>query len=544
MRSPHAFLTTLLLTASVTVRAQIYEAAWTASGDTADQVSAVAINSEGDILAAFVFADDGVFNGNTLPYPGHIYLACISPDSVEWIAPAGISMEGYNEEPFEIVLDEADNIYLAGHFGTNTHVGDTTLNASTIYNTFVAKFSPQGDVLWAKPAAWGMVAVSIDRSISGELVVGGSTYGPNTVVGSDTLALLGDQGQDILLLKFNADGDLLWYDRSGGPGWYEDMCADAAFDPNGEIFMCGYFRSDANFDTIAIPDQFSVQTRNGFVAKYNAAGEALWVERMSHDPERLGTDASGNVYVVGTGSLWPYDSLLISGVPYAHHYLSKFNGAGDIEWIVAPNDGNFGFPRDVYTHADGRSWVVGHHQDSLSIGPYGNAAPGLNGLMIYEVDTDGNVLWMELEGNAGTTSDFRGYSIAHDNDCGLVIGGSYKMSEPWYEGGAMLPATSSTNSCVLRLDDCSIAMSDNDRVQHADLFLYPNPTEDVVHVRTSVEVPRSIQVVDAAGRFMPLQAEQEGPFTWELNMMDLPAGCYLVRIDAGTTVTSRIVLVQ
>src|SRR6187549_3421133 len=106
--------------------------------------------------------------------------------------------------------------------------------------------------------------------------------------------------------------------------------------------MTGYFRSDSWFDTIMMPDLHS-ENNNGFVSKYSSAGQAQWVEPMGYGPYGIDTDSSGNAYVTGYHyGMYGYDSLLVSGIANSHHYLAKFDGVGNIDWILTPNDPTWG----------------------------------------------------------------------------------------------------------------------------------------------------------------------------------------------------------
>lgn len=524
MRHLSILLFTTVLMKVAPVHAQSFLQAWSATGNAADGVTALNVNSQGDAIAAVIFGDVAVVNGDTLPYPGHVYLTRLSQDSVEWIVPAGISMNPYEVEPFDLVLDENDDIYLAGHLGPNTHVGDTLLNEPDIHNTFVAKFTSQGDLVWAKPAAMGVVAVGIDRDASGALIVGGATYGPQAVIGADTVPILGNQGGDIIMIKLDANGDLLWYDRSGGPGWYPDFCGDVAFDPAGDIFLTGYYRSESWFDTIPMVPLFP-SNPHGFVAKYSSVGHAQWVIQLAYSPHSIATDAAGNAYVAGQTPLLVEDSSIVSGYAYAEHYLAKTDGMGNIQWVLLPNTNSFGTAWNSCTRADGTTYVVGLHRDSLSIGPFTTLAPGLNALMVYRADSDGTVEWMALEGNTGTTSDFRGRAVAYDDDCGLVIGGTFRFSDPWSSGTAALPAAASSDAFVLFLDACDLA-TEVPVIAPSGLRLHPNPaTERII---LSQEGGRAILIRDAAGRVV-----QQIPVTGAAQHIDVSSfarGCYIVEV--------------
>ncbi len=525
------------------VSAQDYHQAWWAGGNSGTEVSSVKITSQGRILAVMVAQDSAVFMGDALPYPVHLYLTSISPlGDVEWTQPVGAHVWGFNFERTGMVLDDDDNIYLAAAYTVDTHVGDTTLTSPAGISTFIAKFNSAGERVWVKHVASGLLTRGIDRNANGELVIGGCTQGLQLVIGSDTVPVLGNQSTDIVLVKLNEDGDVLWYDRSGGPGWYSDNSADVCFDASGNIVMTGWIRSDSWFDSIPLEDWYETGGFNGFVAGYSPSGTAQWVTRLGYEPHGIAADAFGNTFAVGYDNLW-HPELLISGIPDGRHYLARLNSAGTVQWIVQPGDMNHGNANDIVTDDAGYCWVTGHHRDSLVLGPFTEHADGLQAFMVYRADANGSIEWMDLQGNVGTMGDFRAMAIAHDDSCGLVIGGSRRLSDPWSLGTASLPPAPHMSGFILSMDDCSIAMSAASSPSSDDLSVHPNPADDRIRIRSSHGAIRSVEAFDLLGRPVeaPLQAGGPG---YEMDISHLPPGTYVLRVRTNLRSDTRIILVE
>ncbi len=507
-------------------QAQDYLDAW--AGGSSGVMDAIEINNQGHIVSLLRSSQATSFNGYTLPYLGHRYLISMTATgSVDWAQPVG----ALSSMTTSFVQDENDNIYFAGIFNATGHqIGDTVLIGTTS-STFISKFSPAGELLWLKPVGSGLLIRSIDRAPNGDLILGGITNGPTSVIGGDTIEVFGNQSSDIMLVKLDADGDLLWYDRSGGPGPYSDHCTNVVFDANDNIIMTGWFRSDAYFDTIFMPD-LNGSNNNGFVASYSPSGDAQWVSRLGYEPSGLGADSLGNLYAAGfTYSL--SEGPLISGSPNAQHYLAKLNGSGTIEWIVKPNDTNYGQPMDVSTDAAGNCWVVGHHHDSLSLGPFTKTAPGNSSLMVYKADANGTIEWMDLQGSTGSVTAFKPYAVAHNDECGLVISGSYNNSSPWTHGTTTLPPTTSSAPFIISMDDCGLTTTIQGNQSVEEVLLYPNPATNVLHVK-GVDGGTQISIMDLLGRPVPVEIRRMSD-SWELNVSNVLAGSYILRVqnDAG-----------
>ncbi|MBK9075756.1 MAG: hypothetical protein IPL77_12400 [Flavobacteriales bacterium] len=90
--------------------------------------------------------------------------------------------------------------------------------------------------------------------------------------GADTLVSAGLG--DIVLLKYDTNGNQLWSARNGGPG--DEQAGKLTTLPNGDIAMVGEFQQTVVFGGSSIT---STGLANIFLARYNAAGDALWAVR-------------------------------------------------------------------------------------------------------------------------------------------------------------------------------------------------------------------------------------------------------------------------
>lgn len=79
-----------------------------------------------------------------------------------------------------------------------------------------------------------------------------------------------------------------------------------------------------------------------------------------------------------------------------------------------------------------------------------------------------------------------------------------------------------------------------------DVMLYPNPSSGLVNVLTTYENPTPIKltVYDGLGRFVSAHTytASSGIGTYELNLSNLQAGIYMIRIEGKESVTKRLVI--
>jgi hypothetical protein len=193
-----------------------------------------------------------------------------------------------------------DGVYLAGE--TNSFFAN---------DAFLVKFDANGGVMWERD--WGVDGIQAPftglTSAFGAAADGdGNVY--ITGNASDT-----GHSKNIVLVKFNAGGDLVW-ERIGGPGFGNG--ADVAVSPdNAAVFVSGNVLADD-------PDVFG---GHAFVAEFTFEGKAkkanTWGGSLddSASAESVVVNASGLVVTAGAAGPGPYEFGRASNsakIPDAH----------------------------------------------------------------------------------------------------------------------------------------------------------------------------------------------------------------------------------
>jgi hypothetical protein len=191
-----------------------------------------------------------------------------------WATSAGGSSV---DEVAGIATDPRGNSYVTGRFeGTATFgAGEdnrTVLNSAGSFDVFVAKYAPDGTLLWATTAGGsdfdqglGIATDPRGNSYVTGLFAGTATFG----AGDDNQTVLTSAGgSDVFVAKYAPDGTLLWATTAGGSSVDEGY--GIATDPRGNSYVTGWFRGTATFG--AGEDYQTVLTTAGsfdvFVAKY------------------------------------------------------------------------------------------------------------------------------------------------------------------------------------------------------------------------------------------------------------------------------------
>jgi hypothetical protein len=188
---------------------------------------------------------------------------------------------------FDIAVDNSGNTYVTGLFSAQLLQGttavifgpgeanETTFSLDTVSShMFVAKYTTDGNLVWAKRASGTNSGIGIAVDDSGNAYVMGTfresaTFGLEEV-GETTLTSDGES--DIFVAKYTADSDLVWVRRAGGTD--VDRGGDIVVDGLGDTYVTGSFRESATFGLEEVGE--TTLTSDGesdiFVAKYTADG--------------------------------------------------------------------------------------------------------------------------------------------------------------------------------------------------------------------------------------------------------------------------------
>ena len=280
-----------------------------AGGTSNDKAYSVAVDVSGNsYLTGFFWSTTLNFGTTTLTNSGRtdIFLAKYDMNgNVLWAKSAG---ETNYDEAYSVAADASGNSYIAGYFYSKTLTFGSTLltNADTTGNScdiFLAKYDNNGAVVWAKSANGKMIdegnSVAVDAS--GDVYLTGG-FGSDTITfGSNILIKVG--GYDILLAKYDLNGNVIWVKSAGGTKW--ENANSVSVNATGDAYIAGcFFSPTLSFgSTTLINADTSSSTPDMFLAKYDANGNVLWAKSAGgiddDEANSVAVDAAGNTYVAG-----------------------------------------------------------------------------------------------------------------------------------------------------------------------------------------------------------------------------------------------------
>ncbi|MBL0341837.1 MAG: T9SS type A sorting domain-containing protein [Bacteroidetes bacterium] len=274
--------------------------------------------------------------------------------------------------------------------------------------------------IWAKSASAtehdGGTSVATDAS--GNVYVTGSFNSPTITFGTTTLTNAG--GNDIFIVKYDANGNVLWAMSAGGAG--DERGNSVSTDSGGNVFMTGFFDSPAiTFGTTILPNAGGFYPYDIFIVKYDAGGNVLWAKRAGGSyPDQgnsVSTDTSGNVIMTGyfASTTITFGTITLtnlsgpSTIGPSDIFIVKYDENGNVLWAT-----NGGSPSDeqgnsVSTDAGGNVFITGWFSGpdiifgTDTLYNSGNLTFYNYDIYIVKYDANGNVLWAKSAG--GTDSD-------------------------------------------------------------------------------------------------------------------------------------------
>lgn len=349
----------------------------------------------------------------------------LSLSSPAWAHTWG-SITGAYDYANGIAADSGGSLYIAG---------TTAMIALEDEDALVLKYDPTGTLSWVK--TWGLGG----SDLAGSILVNGVG---NVYVGGLT-ASFGAGLDDALLLKYDSAGNLLWA-RIWGGSRYDDIGSVASdsqgniygagttdsfgaglwdvlllkYDPDGNTLWAKTWGTSADDDAsdiyvdeqdniylLAASGDFYENLVDVCLLKYDSSGTLLWskswtVSDKGH-PTSMTVAQDGSIYVCGSLddlSGWSTDALIL-----------KFDSSGNILWGRRWDGGDYDDGFDIAVDLAGNINLVGTSWPM---------AEGQSDLFYLKYDNQGNCLWSWWWGDYMYDD---GYAIAFDPSGNVFIAG-------------------------------------------------------------------------------------------------------------------------
>ena len=272
-------------------------------------------------------------------------------------------------------------------------VGSTSSYGSGWYDVLILKFNSNGSLVWSK--TWGGSSYDAGYGITidsqGNLLISAESY---------------SFGSSAILLKLDSDGNYIW-----GKSWKSSVSYDAAYsitqDLSGNIILSGI-----SWDYSQSPNVNKI-----LIVKYDSSGNFLWCRNWGSSgldetsgSSAIKADKEANIYIAGrtkfgNGSM---DALLL-----------KLDANGNLIWSRNWGGKDYDINMGIDFDNNGDLYTTGYTKS------FNN---GQSNLLLLKYDSSGNLLSSNIWND---NNDSQGNTILI-NQSKIIIGGqSYNVSGNW-----------------------------------------------------------------------------------------------------------------
>lgn len=454
--------------------------------------------------------------------------------------------------------DEFNDLVLATN-GSIYAVGYTKVSGQKS-NFLIVKFDPSScDTVWTRTYDY------IGKSDKAELVAV-DALGNIFVTGkSDSAVLDTASNNDIVTMKFDSNGNLLWTQRFDGTGNLRDEPSKILINGNGEILVCGRTENVHDDDFV--------------ILKYDATtGSPLWASPLiyngpfSNDDRAtdMTIDAANNIFVCGYSqtSSFPaledpviikYDDLgnfsgfysyssVGSDEPMAIGHDQIGNVFVAIRTDVDPNTlvSNFNFLTMKFDNALNPLWLTPPQYDSpinqddvpvdLIVSPAGDVyvtGTSENDSSAGRINQNWLTLFYDTQGNQLAIANHDGPNATDDAPNSIVLRGN----STWICGYVEGVSNAQKDNANLRYDLTAVGVKENSNLTESTV--YPNPfnRHTTITLKNFNTKQKEIKISDLAGAIVAMKTFNGNSI--EIQKENLASGMYQYSITENSTVISR-----
>lgn len=469
----------------------------------------VATDANGNVFVVGNLNSDSVsFDGNWIVhdntgsgYYNYSYVVKYDPDgNFLWFRKA---TGGYGTEG--VTVDGNGDVLFIGK-GPIVAIDGTLIISNDRH--FIVKYSNAGDFLWVNAttfsaassygfnAEWDNKAVFADAS--NNIYMAGWSGLDTTFFNAEKTIYVANNAslRNAFLVKYNSSGEALWAkgaSRIEAPNSQSNFTPEAIYASDDAVYLTGWWQGDSlRMDNHPITAEFQGSTQNIFAAKFDLAGNNLWVKTLGSSGNDYGRgialDSDGNVYVVGTAE------------GYELHYSNS----------------------------------------TIAITLGGNQAT------VFKIGTDGAFLDHLQPISAPPYGTSYGNSIAVDDEDKIVLAGGFSGSVAF--GDDILTATANINRddlfvCKL-FNDVSIGI-DAEAASGQDVGIHPNPASDRIFITLSgadAAQGTEVEIYSMTGGLVKHATAQHSMMT--VNVEGLVDGMYIIAVRSNSHVERQRFIIQ
>jgi hypothetical protein len=317
---------------------------------------------------------------------------------------------------------------------------ETELTSAGEFDIFIARYSPDGALAWAKRVGGpdnddGIQITSLsDNSvvITGEFA-GAATFGP----GEPNQTILTSFGSwDVFIARYNPNGTLAWAKQAGGSEW--DCGKGITTLSDNSTVVSGFFTDISTFGPGEVNETQleSDGTNDIFIARYNASGNLVWAKSAGGSLEDGGTGVAAysddSTCITGYfsdlatfGSGEPNQTVLTTAGSW-DVFVARYNPDGSLSWAKSAGGSEWDVGNDVAIMSDNSAVITGYFIDGPCV--FGLDEPnettlisdGYLDIYVARYNPNGTLSWAKRAGGTGQSEEGIGVTVLSDNSIAVT----------------------------------------------------------------------------------------------------------------------------
>ncbi|MBK7129841.1 MAG: hypothetical protein IPM74_04935 [Crocinitomicaceae bacterium] len=267
-------------------------------------------------------------------------------------------------------------------------------------DAFLTKHDKEGNLLWVRRFGSYYTEYGTSIEIYGDHIYLMGYFMDTVVVGSDTIVSKGEQ--DLLISKFDKNGNIIWLKSFGGLG--NDQILATEIDDDGNLFFVGEFEDSINFDGINLVNTINSltypNTKSSYIVKLDTACQVIWALKQQSTRDISHTDIISRddfIYVTsyynGVCEFAPGNTLIMNS-SFWQSSLMKINSDGDFVWVEGFGGNYSDNISSIDIDANNVIYLGGLYKGTATYQTeiFSSPATYLDNGMIVKLDTSGTVL--------------------------------------------------------------------------------------------------------------------------------------------------------
>lgn len=526
----------LLYSAGIFLNAQSFNWAKSAGGSGSDQGYSISVDANSNVYVCGWFSNSAVFGTETLTSFGmqDIFIACYdSAGNFKWVRQAG---SPGNEVCAGIITDAGGNSFITGWFSETSAFENLSVTSQGSYDMFIAKYNSTGEIQWVKSGGGksddygNRITLTSDDGIC----IAGSF---RDTIHVETQQLISRGDRDILLARYDKDGNFVFARRAGGMG--EDRAYGIYETDDQNFVFTGLFSGQAWFGNEPVVSTAIIST---YVAKITENGDFIWVKSAGGNANdfargfEISADNEGNIVSTGffSGTV-KFDNTVLNATGGQYDfdiYLARYSPDGNLIW--AKNAGGIGIDHGlgIYSTTDGSFFLSGFYNQ---IGYFDNMhviTSGKSDVFVAKYMPDGNVSWVVSGG--GQENDY-GYSLMGDATGNIFLTGVFQNTAEF--GQNLIHGSGGNDIFIAKIPSGSNRIFNPFAGGFIDIF--PNPSNETLNIRfqnyISGQSELSYQIADITGKTIKsgLISLPSDSNTGSIDISNFKTGTYIINLTGN-----------